>query len=438
MASLVLAAPTFAIPTQTKQPDIQREPAQSLMLASQELKALQGERNFVKQLDNYAKFEFSPELRPRLKAIFGAERPFPLERVPGSAKGQIDYVGKLAAHSYKQPNGTEFSWTDAVLNITTDKAGRTVTGAGSWPSLLVTGPGSSFSLVNMRFNSNQQRGADDVTYGTANLKIGVITARALQAEGVSKEAARLSGVEFRSDVTRRGAAAEIAIRTSADAIVIGNEQLDRANVAFRFTKIPAKVLAELDKSIRAQENSKLSPDEQSRQMLAVMTDVGKRALVAGATLVIDDISASYRGNTASIKGSIGFPKVVEADFKSVAAWMKKMVARFEVRVPMALVKDASRAFAAKSIDAAAPGAAQQIDNAADGMVNVVVGKVVTSGYAVIEKDALRSIIEIKNSKLIVNGKEIDVAGQMKAFSDKLLPKPKPAIAPDVQPEPAAE
>nr|WP_315250579.1 DUF945 family protein [uncultured Duganella sp.] len=438
MASAVLAIPTFATAAKPKPPEVPSELSHTVTRAAQELKVLQGESNFVRQLDNYAKFEFSPELRPKLKAIFGSERPFPLERVPGSAKGQIDYVGKLAAHSYKQPNGTEFSWTDAVLNITTDKAGRAVSGNGSWPSLLVTGPGSAFSMVNMRLNSKQQRGADGVTYGDVNLKIGVITARALQAEGGSKEVMRLNGVEFRSDVMRRGTAAEIAIRTTVEAITVGNEQVDHANFAFRFTKIPAKALAELDKSIRVQENSKLSQAEQSKQQLKVMTDFGKRALVAGATLVIDDLSASYHGNTASVKGSIGFSRLVESDFKGFAEWMKKMVARFEVRVPVALVKDASRAFAAKSIDASAPDAAQQIDKAADGMVSVVVGKVVTSGYAVIEKDELRAIIDIKNGKLIVNGKEIDVAGQMKAFSDKLLPKTKPAIAPDVQPEPAAE
>lgn len=438
MASAVLAVPIPSAAAKSKPPEIQSEPAATLTQAAQELKALQGERNFAKQLDNYARFEFSPALRPKLKQIFGSERPFSLERVPGSAKGQIDYVGKLAAYNYKLPTGTEFSWTDAVFNISTDKAGRTATGSGSWPSLLVTGPGRSFSAVNMRLDSKQRLGTDGLTYGGANLKIGVITARATQAEGGSKEVMRLNGVEFRSDVTRRGAVAEIGIRSLVDAIVVGNEQIDHSNFAFRFTKIPAKALAEFDNGVRAQATSKLSQDEQAKQLSKLMTDFGKRALAAGATLVIDDLSASYRGNTASLKGSIGFSKAVEADFKGVAEWARKMVARFEVRVPVALVKDASRAFAAKSIDAAAPDAAQQIDKAADGMVSVVVGKAVTSGYAVIEKDELRSIIEIKDGKLIVNGKEIDVAGQMKAFSDKLLPKSKPAIGPEVQPEPAAE
>lgn len=432
MASALLAMPSYA--AQPKLPELTGESSQTLAQAAKELKAAlaTGERNFTRQLDNYAQFQFSPALRPKLKDIFGTERPFPLERVPGSAKGQVDYVGKLAEHSYKQPNGTEFSWTEAVLNISTDKAGRTVTSTGAWPSLLITRPGSSFSVVNMRFSGKQQRGADGVAYGNGEVRIGAVTVRNMPAEGESKEVVRLDGIEMRSDVTRRGALAEIGYRASIDAIVIGNEQVDRSNFAMRVTRIPARTMVELDKMVREQERSKLPEDQQFKQMLKSLELIGKRAAIAGATLVIDDISAAYRGNVASIKGSIGFQKVTEADFKNVAVLGKKIVARFDLRLPVALVKDASRALAAKSIPASAPDAAQQIDRGADAMVSVVVGKAVTSGFAVVEQNELRSAIEIRNGKLTVNGKEIDIAKQLKAFGGKLLtPKEAP-------PEPAAE
>lgn len=441
MASAVLAIPTFAPAANTQLPQLTGDPTQTLAQAARELKAslVIGERNFTKQLDNYAKFEFSPELRPQLKEIFGTERPFPLARVPGAAKGQIDYVGKLAAHSYQQPNGTEFSWTEAVLNFTTDKAGRSISSTGSWPSLLLTRPGSSFSVVNMSMTGKQQRAADGVAYGNANFKIGAITVRNLPAQGESREVVRLDGVEVRSDVTRRGAMAEIGYRTSIDAIVVGDEQIDRSNVALRLTKIPPKAMVELDKLLRAQENSKLSEEQQFKLLLQNLEAFGKRAAMAGATLVIDDISAAYRGNVASLKGSIGFQKVVEADFKNYAVLGKKIVARFDVRLPLALMKDVSRVFFARTVNASVPDAEQQIDKGADAMVSVMVGKAITAGFAVMDKDALRSTIEIRNSKLIVNGKEIDAASQLKAFSGKLLsPKATADSAPDLQPEPAAE
>ncbi|MYM84757.1 DUF945 family protein [Duganella sp. FT50W] len=427
MAGALLAMPAVANPVKPRPPEPAGEFGPVLAQLVSELKALPDEPNFTRQLDNYAKFAFSPELRPRLKRLFGTERPFPLERVSGSAKGQVDYVGKMAAHSYKQANGTEFSWTEAVANFTTDRAGSAVTSTGSWPSLLVTAPGSSFSVVNMGFSGKQRRGADGVAYGDAVVKIGVVTARAMRAEGDSKEIVRLDGITLRSDVTRRGAMAEMASRTTVDAIVFGNEKIERTNVAFRLTNLPAKALADLDKGMRAQQNSHLSQAAQTKALTGLMTDFGKRAMAAGATLVIDDISASYRGNTASIKGSIGFQKLVEADFSNVALWAKKMVARFEVRVPVALVKDLARVFASKDGGAAAPDAEQ------------LIGKAVSDGYAVLDKQVLRSTIEIRDSKLIVNGKEIDAAAHMKTFSRKVLPPAaQPPIAPERQPEPAAE
>lgn len=443
MASAVLAMPSHAADAGPALSEIiSKDAAATLAQAAKELKAAQGaERNFVKQLDTYAAFEFSPELRPKLQAIFGSERPFRLERVEGGAKGQFNYVGSLAPYTYQQDNGTDFSWTGAMANITTDKAGRTISSTGAWPSLLVTRPGSTFSVVNMTMNARQQRGADGVAYGHAQFNVGALTVRKLPAGGDSKEALRLDDIAVRSEVNRRGALAEIGYRTSIKAVVVGDQQVDRVNLALRVTNVPAKAMAELDKVVNAQHNSKLSDDEQARLMLKNLESFGKRAAVAGATLVIDDISAAYRGNVASLKGRIGFQKATEADFKNPGALLKKLVANFELRLPVALVKDVSHAFAARNTDATAPDAQGQIAKASDAMASMVVGKSISSGFAVMDKDVLRSAIQIRNGKLTVNGKEVDVAGQLKTLGAKIFaPKaqPAPELRPDVQPEPAAE
>ncbi|WP_218302140.1 DUF945 family protein [Duganella sp. sic0402] len=442
MASAVLAIPSYA--AATKAPAPSADSRSVLAQVAKELDTLKDERNYARQLDRYAQFEFSPELRPKLKEIFGTERPFPLERAPDSVKGQINYVGKLAAHSYKVSSGSEFSWTEASADIATDKSGRPLNITASWPSVLVTGPGSTLSAVNMGMTSKMQRGADGVAYGNTDIRIGAITARGVQpGSSESKEAVRLDGVSVRSDMTRRGATAETGARFSVDAIVLGAERVERANFAFRVTKIPANDLVALDKALRNQDSSKPPSSAQFKEMMTVMQDFGKRWAIAGATLFIDDISASYRGNVASIKGNIGFQKVVEADFKSPMAWAKKIVGRFDVRVPVALVKDVARAAAAKSVNPAAPDAAKQIESSADAMSSVMIGKAVSNGFAVIEKGELRSAIEIKNGKLQINGKDIDVAKQLQSISGAFLPRPAPVppvptASPEAQPEPAAE
>ncbi|MRW88704.1 DUF945 family protein [Duganella sp. FT80W] len=431
MTSAVLAMPSYADEPATVP---NTEFAQTVAGMVKELKsASAGERNIAKQLEQYSKFQFSPELRPKLKEYFGAEQPFPLERVPSVAKGQINYVGKLAPYNHSLEDGTNFAWTELVANIATDKAGRALNIDATWPSLIVTAKKSVVSVLDMTMNSRQLRGADNVAYGTANFKIGVTTIRsAPDGESESKEVGRIEDIEARSEVTRRGKMAEIAYRSSIKSIVVGGEQIDRTNFAFRLTNIPSKSLADLDKTLRAQQDSKLDQKAQQEVMLKSLADFGKRAAVAGATLVIDDISTSYRGNVAAIKGRIGFQKVKEADFSDMATLAKKLVARFEVRVPVALVRDVSRGFAAKSVDPAAPDAAKQIDAGADAAVSMVVGKAVSGGFAVVEQNELRSTIEIKDGKLVVNGKVIDIAAPLKALSGKIAEQKAKAEA---EPEP---
>ena len=71
-----------------------------------------------------------------------------------------------------------------------------------------------------------------------------------------------------------------------------------------------------------------------------------------------------------------------------------------------------------------PDAAKQIDAGADAMVSFVVGKAVTDGFAVVEKDELRSTIDFKDGQLTINGKVIDLSKlQMNAGAKKEAPPP---------------
>lgn len=410
----MLAAPVYAdneaVPAPKPLPEIfTKETTATLTQAGKELRAAQGkERNFSRQLDIYSKFEFSPELRPKLKEIFGTERPFPMQRTVG-AKGQIDYVGKLAPYLFIQGNGTDFSWTELTAKITTDKAGRNVNGVIAWPSLVIARQDGSARLLDIAGTTRQQRGADGVAYGTADFSIGAITVHEAAVGGKgAKEMMRFEDLRARSETVRRGSKAEIGYRSSVKAIVFDDDRVERLNFAFRLVNIPAKAMAELDQSLRAQQSLDLAPGAQQELMLRNLKDTGKRLVKAGAVLNIEDISAAYHGNTASIKGSIAFQKTVDADFDSVPALLKKLVAHFDVRVPVALIKDIGRAAAAKSVPADAPDRARNIDAAGDSMLSFMVGKAVTGGFAVIENGELRSSIDYKNGVLTVNGKPLEL------------------------------
>lgn len=422
-AGALLAAPVYADEAKQLPELITKENIATLSQAMKELRAAQGnERNMVKLLDTQAKFEFSPELRPKLKEIFGAERPFPMQRVPG-AKGQVNYVAKLAPYLWVQGNGTDFSWTELTANISTDKAGRAMNATMVWPSLVIARQEGSASVQDMNMTSRQLRGADGVSYGTATFGIGAIIVRDAAVGGKdAKELVRFEDMQARSETGRRGSMAEIGYRSSTKAIVFGAERVERVNMAFRLTNIPAKALAELDQSLRAQDGSQLAPEAQHALMMRKMKDFGKRLIRAGAVLNLEDISAAYRGNVAAIKGRVTFQKVVDADLDDMSALLKKMVAHFEVRVPVALIRDVGRAIIGKSVPPDTPDAAKQVEAGADAMVSAVVGKAVTGGFAVVEKDELRSNIDFKNGQLTINGKAIDLPKVNVNLGAKQAPK----------------
>jgi hypothetical protein len=440
-AAPVPAPATPAAPP--KPPEILKpETSATLRAAQKEVQLAVGkEVNVGKMLELYTKFQFSPELQPKLKEIFGTERPFAIQRVANGPKGQINYVGGLAPYIYLQGNGTDFTWTEMALKLSTDKAGRALNTDSTWPSLMVTRPGGSLSLNDISMTTRAVYGADQVGYGTALIKVGSVVVRdSAPGSREIKEAMRFEGIEGKSDVRRRGAMAEIVYSNTIKAIVVGDERVERSNFAFRITNVPAKALADMNKQLRDQQGANMEDEAQVKRTLKTLTDFGKRLVTAGATLFIDDISAAYHGNVASLKGRVSFQKVVEADFSNFNALMKKIVAHFEVRVPVALVRDVARVFAGKSVDPSSPDAAKQIDAGADAVVSMVVGKTVSGGFGVVVQDELRTVIDIKDGKVTVNGKPIEVpAGVLNNLKAKPAPQPKaPAATPAQAPKSEAQ
>jgi TonB family protein len=100
-----------------------------------------------------------------------------------------------------------------------------------------------------------------------------------------------------------------------------------------------------------------------------------------------------------------------ADLDNIDRLTKKVVARFEVRLPMALVSEIAATFAAKQVAAQAAqrgGSAdpQTVAQLRQNMTDLVVGKLVGPGFARLENDVLVSTLEWKNGILSANGKPV--------------------------------
>lgn len=419
------AEPAPAPGVKAQSPLIQKNEAlQTLMEAGREvMTGMAKETNPAKQMAWYARFEFSPALRPKLKAIFGSEKPFPLTRVAGSVKGQVDYVGKLAAHSYQQEGGPDIRWADLTYKTSFDKSGLAYSGEANWPALSALWPGGGFALQDVYVTARQRVYAKElVAYGPAAYKVGsAVFLDAAPGGSGTREMLRLDGLETRVELARRGGMADMDQRTTIKTITMAGQRIDRFNLSLRVTNMPAKALDEMTRAARAQQVGMLPTAVSHERTTEYLKHFAKRAVLAGATVFLDEFSAIYHGHVASITGQLTFRKVVEADFNNMPELLKKLVARFEVRVPVGLVKDAARAAVARSVDPALPDAARQIDAGADAASSAVIGKVVGDGYAVVEQEVLRSMIEIKDGKLLINGKQIEVDKVLQSLGSRPQP-----------------
>jgi hypothetical protein len=195
------------------------------------------------------------------------------------------------------------------------------------------------------------------------------------------------------------------------AIEAAGEKVDDVRFDMRMVNIDRATMVALQAAgerQRKQLNS-MTPEQQAAAMKPLLLGFGKSAIVRGSALEIDEISARYRGNKASIRGRIGLAGAVEADLQDMKKLVKKIVARFEIRVPVAMVRDIAGVIAARQ--AAQQGAAPNPMGAAQvgqTMTDVVIGKLVGGGFARIENEVLVSNLEFRNGELTANGKKVEL------------------------------
>lgn len=441
------AAPVKIIPSQLQQ---------AFAAAMREIQAAQGNQTGLPQTLELFPFHYSPATAQQLFKIFGNDQPLTVAQTPGP-KGGVDYLATLQPLDFVDTTGMHVEWTAMSLKVGADKARRNVSFSGSWPAIGIGMKEFQLWYRDISFDGKQNSqdgklwfGNSDGRFGSVSMDITVPPTPAAAPPGVP-EAPQLGGattagpgpigpqapavanaapqhvvvtldnVRYQSSIVRRGKAAEVSVASSIKAITVGQEHVDHINVAVRLLNLDVATLQGLSTEMskfnsRADQDSR-TPEQRLAALLAMFKTYGKSALLHGATLAIDDISASYRGNTAALKGQLGFSKLAEGDFASPFALLKKLVARFDVRVPVLMIDDVMAAAqrGGKGGAAAAP----------PGMGDTVIKSALAQGWVRIDNGEVRSTIEIKNAKLFVNGKELPLPG-MGASSTPRAKAPAPA------------
>lgn len=351
------------------------------------------------RLDALTAFRHSPDTAQKLLKVYGSEQPWTLARAP-AANGRFGYLGRLAPTHYVSAPGESVDWAEMRVAISLDKASRSMIVRADWPSLVADDKNMRFGLRDLRVTSRQTRGFADLWFGEANVDIASVKLDA-KVQGVSIE---LDDVRIRTAVTARAQSMEMAQGVTIRSIGVAGERIDNFKLATRFVNIDKATMAEL-KTLG--ENRAADTDTAQQQLDAIVPTLkamGRAAIRRGTAFVIDELSARYHGNAVGLAGRVSLEGATEADLDSMATLVKKIVAHFDVKVPVAVVRDISTAVATRQ--ASTQANAQPVGQIAQAMTDIMVGKAINGGYARIEKDVLVSSIDWRGGVLRINGKPV--------------------------------
>jgi len=360
------------------------------------------------RLDRMASFRHTPETAAKLRAVFGTDRPYAIEQRPASP-GRLAYRARLEPLHHVSDAGFTIDWDEALLDLDMDKAGQRYDMAGRWNTIAGDDGNFRMSAQGMTLSGHQKRSRDGLWFGNIDMHIAGVRAE-MKREGV---VLTMDDLRSTSRTVERPKTVDMHFENRIGAISAAGEKVEDVHVAVRLMNIDKAALVALRAAgaRQRQQAAAMTPEQQAAAMKPMLLDFARTALTRGSALEIDEISARYRGNKASIRGRVGLAGAVEADLHDFKALGRKIVARFEVRVPVAIVRDIAGVIASKQVsghaiqqgvapDAQATAALRQ------SIIDAAIGKLVGGGYARIEKDVLVSNVEFRNGALTINGKPV--------------------------------
>jgi len=406
-----------------------------LRAASQELDAADDPMQPLPvRLERVAAFRYSPDTAARLARIFGSERPYTVERLPG-AKGGTAWRAGLPPLRHTDAKGLLTEWDALRIDARVDKSGRGLETRATWPSI-------ASGNDELRFRARGLAYDNKVRFGFGGLWFGKVGIRADSLEAASEQhgfALRAEDVRVDAQVIEKPKAIDQVVSLDIKTIRFGGQPVTDFRLAMRFLNFDKQASADMVRESRkVKALAEDTPPEQRLEALKPsLRALGKSMLAKGAVAQIDELGLSYGGHRATLKGRMQFVNATLADLDDLKLLLtKKLVARFDIRIPVALVREIAGAFAARQVAAQAAqtgGSAdpQAIAQLRQSMTDVVVGKLLGGGFARIENDVLVSHLEWRNGTLSANGKPVALP------TPQAQPQPQPQTSGDAATPPSA-
>lgn len=360
---------------------------------------------------------FTPETTAQLKAVFGTEQPIHTERTQ-LAGGATSYVATLSALDTLDNDGARVRFPAATLRMRFSANKQNTVMNGNWPGLTVTsGPHiSALLLRDIRFDSNSRMHKNGVNYGTIRNSMGSALISPKNGAPVL-----FSDVSYINDIVKTGKLDEIRYRLNVGSIQADGKQIDQFKLGLRLTNLDLASIAEMSKAV-AQSEGVTTQTMDPEHVSSIIRHVGIEVLRKGGTFILDDLSASFRGYRAAVKGRMNFKGLSADDISNPAAIVQKILLKLEVRVPVPLIhaigEEVAAEIAARQQTKDAPAPAKLIDEA--------LAKFVKEGYIRIDKGVVQATVVMQNAKLTVGGKPLQMSSQAAAVENPPQPGNLPA------------
>lgn len=403
-----------ATPEKVAKPEAPSKPRflRAAELAMQEVQdVLESTPHLGRNVDRLVGFEFSPDTARLLEETLGTAQPMRVERL-GKRAGQDAWRLVLTAREHAVGDGVSIRWSESPTELRVDGSGRRLRSTGTWAALDVQGKDTRFALRDVRATTDQRLGKGKLWFGT--MQIGAaslaLEAQAPAPAGQPAQPAQpvmvtMQGLDFNSNTTERAATMDIVQRMRIGSIEVAGEKVNNLIMNYRLNQIDKQNMAAMTARQRQIRNG--DAGRETGDLLAMFRDMARASSKAGTALTIDRISADYGGHTFTLQGRVALKGAKESDFDDLAQLFKRVDARFDIAVPVALVK-AGALSAAKRQLAAAGQASQDPAAMAQTMTDVVVGKLLGEGFAKLDKGVLRATITVRGGQLRVNGKEVSL------------------------------
>jgi hypothetical protein len=346
----------------------------------------------------------SSDTAERLRTVFGTDTLYTLARQPSTPQ-RIDWRLTVPPLHHAPAGATAFDWSEGRIDFQYNPAGTTAVMHGSWDMLAAQDARMRFAARGMTLDSRERRGADRLWYGTARMAAAGVSVLAAQ----DNVAIELLAPSLAVAVVDRGKTGDIGYDLRLGRIEAAGERVEDVRLALRVVKLDKAALAALsDAGARGGTGSDTgTPQQQAALLKPILRELGATMIARGTALDIDEISARYHGIKAVIKGRVALQGATQADLADPKALFGKIGARFDVRIPIAMVRAIATTVAARQ--AAQQGKTsdpQSVAQLGQSMTDVVVGKLLGGGFARLDNDVLLSTVEWRGGVLLANGKPV--------------------------------